>query len=124
MIRIIGLDDDGRSLSASIARDRTKRVRIVPEERLLQRNNRGYFRKRPGWGPTQIYVSPLDLGRRNGLIEEVHRPTLRIRRDLLADDGKPFRHFRRSMSICGAHSTAPGRQWDEARDHLRRQQAG
>ena len=35
-----------------------------------------YFRETIRLGRRQIYVSPLDLGRRNGVIEELRRPTI------------------------------------------------
>ena len=93
MMRIIGLDDDGRELVRVDRAGPNETVRIVPDERLLQRNNRSYFQEATRLGPSQIYVSPLDLGRRNGLIEEVHRPTLRIAAPIFAEDGKPFGIF-------------------------------
>jgi PAS domain S-box-containing protein len=93
MLRIIGLDDDGRELVRVDRAGPNDTVRIVPEEGLLARNSRGYFQETMGLGPTQIYVSPLDLGRRNGLIEGVHRPTLRVATPIFGDDGKPFGLF-------------------------------
>jgi PAS domain S-box-containing protein len=93
MLRIIGLDDDGRELVRVDRAGPNDTVRIVPEEGLLKRNSRGYFQETMGLGPTQIYVSPLDLGRRNGLIEAVHRPTLRVATPIFGDDGKPFGLF-------------------------------
>ncbi|KRQ95830.1 PAS domain S-box protein [Bradyrhizobium valentinum] len=93
MLRIIGLDDDGRELVRVDRAGPNDAVRIVPEEGLLKRNNRSYFPETIRLGPGQIYVSPLDLGRRNGLIEEVHRPTLRIATPIFADDGKLFGIF-------------------------------
>ena len=93
MLRIIGLDDDGRELVRVDRAGPNDTVRIVPEEGLLKRNSRSYFPETIRLGPGQIYVSPLDLGRRNGLIEEVHRPTLRIATPIFADDGKLFGIF-------------------------------
>ena len=81
------------SSSGSIARDRTARFGSSRKSGLLKRNSRSYFPETIRLGPTQIYVSPLDLGRRNGLIEEVHRPTLRVATPIFADDGKPFGIF-------------------------------
>ena len=93
MLRIIGLDDDGRELVRVDRAGPNDTVRIVPEEGLLARNSRSYFPETIRLGPGQIYVSPLDLGRRNGLIEAVHRPTLRIATPIFADDGKLFGIF-------------------------------
>ncbi|WP_334512240.1 PAS domain S-box protein [Bradyrhizobium sp. AZCC 1693] len=93
MFRIIGLDDDGRELVRVDRAGPNDTVRIVPEEGLQKRSNRSYFPETIRLGPGQIYVSSLDLGRRNGLIEEVHRPTLRIATPIFADDGKRFGIF-------------------------------
>jgi PAS domain S-box-containing protein len=93
MLRIIGIDDDGRELVRVDRAGPNDTIRIVPEEGLLKRNTRSYFPETIRLGPGQIYVSPLDLGRRNGLIEEVHRPTLRIATPIFADDGKLFGIF-------------------------------
>ena len=93
MLRIIGLDDDGRELVRVDRAGPNDTVRIVPEEGLRARNSRSYFPETIRLGPGQIYVSSLDLGRRNGLIEEVHRPTLRIATPIFADDGKLFGIF-------------------------------
>ena len=93
MLRIIGIDDDGRELVRVDRAGPNDTVRIVPEEGLLARNSRSYFPETIRLGPGQIYVSPLDLGRRNGLIEAVHRPTLRIATPIFADDGKLFGIF-------------------------------
>ncbi|MET0706643.1 MAG: PAS domain S-box protein, partial [Tardiphaga sp.] len=93
MLRIIGVEDDGRELVRVDRAGPNDTVRIVPEEGLLARNSRSYFPEAIRLGPGQIYVSPLDLGRRNGLIEAVHRPTLRIATPIFADDGKLFGIF-------------------------------
>ncbi|HEY6604010.1 MAG TPA: PAS domain S-box protein [Xanthobacteraceae bacterium] len=93
MLRIIGLDDDGRELVRVDRAGPNDTVRIVPEEGLLKRNSRSYFAETARLGPGQVYVSPLDLGRRNGLIEKVHRPTLRVATPIFASDGKPFGLF-------------------------------
>jgi PAS domain S-box-containing protein len=93
MLRIIGLNDDGRELVRVDRAGPNDTVRIVPEEGLLKRNSRSYFPETIRLSPGQIYVSSLDLGRRNGLIEEVHRPTLRIATPIFADDGKLFGLF-------------------------------
>jgi PAS domain S-box-containing protein len=93
MLRIIGVEDEGRELVRVDRAGPNDTVRIVPDEGLLKRNSRSYFPETVRLGPGQIYVSPLDLGRRNGLIEEVHRPTLRVATPIFADDGKLFGFF-------------------------------
>ncbi|WOH51167.1 PAS domain S-box protein [Bradyrhizobium sp. sBnM-33] len=111
MIRIIGLDDDGRELVRVDRAGPNDTVRIVPEEGLLKRNNRSYFQETMRLPPGQIYVSPLDLGRRNGLIEEVHRPTLRIATPIFSDDGKPFGLFMVNVDMRRAFDRIRASAW-------------
>ena len=93
MLRIFSFDDDGREIVRVDRMGPNDTVRIVPEEGLQKRSDRNYFTETLALGPGQIYVSPLDLGRRDGLIEERHRPTIRIATPVFADDGKPFGIF-------------------------------
>jgi PAS domain S-box-containing protein len=93
MFRIIGLDNDGREIIRVDRMGPNDTVRIVAEEGLQKRSDRSYFENTINLRPGQIYVSPLDLGRRNGLIEEAHRPTLRVATPIFTDDGKPFGIF-------------------------------
>ena len=111
MMRIIGLDDDGRELVRVDRAGPNDTVRIVPEDELLKRNDRSYFQETTRLGPTQIYVSPLDLGRRNGLIEEMHRPTLRIAAPIFADDGKPFGIFMINVDMRRAFDRVRSSVW-------------
>src|SRR5262245_4600096 len=61
MIRIIGLDDDGRELVRVDRAGPDDTVRIVPEEGLLKRSSRAYFQETTRLSPGEIYVSALDL---------------------------------------------------------------
>ncbi|CAN7762423.1 PAS domain S-box protein [Bradyrhizobium sp. LjRoot220] len=93
IFRIISFDDGGREVVRVDRMGPNDAVRIVPEEGLQRRSDRNYFAEALTLKPGQIYISPLDLGRRNGLIEETHRPTIRIATPVFADDGKPFGIF-------------------------------
>ena len=93
LFRIIGVDDDGREVVRVDRMGANDAIRIVPESELQKRGDRSYFRNTIGLERGKIYVSPLDLGRRNGLIEDIHRPTLRVATPIFADDGKPFGIF-------------------------------
>ena len=68
-------------------------------------------RKRSKLGPGQIYVSPLDLGRRNGVIEEAHRPTLRVATPIIDDDGKPFGIFMINVDMRRAFDRVRSSVW-------------
>jgi PAS domain S-box-containing protein len=93
MFRIIGIDNDGRELVRVDRNGPNGTVRIVPEEGLQKRGDRDYFQATIRLNPAQTYVSPLNLGRFNGLIEEVHRPTIRVAKPIVSSDGQPFGVF-------------------------------
>ncbi len=111
LVRFIGFDDDGRELIRVDRAGPNDAVRIVPEEGLQKRSNRSYFQETIGLTAGQIYVSPLDLGRRNGLIEQVHRPTLRIATPIFADDGKLFGLFMINVDMRRAFDRIRSSMW-------------
>ncbi|MEH2623820.1 PAS domain S-box-containing protein [Bradyrhizobium sp. AZCC 1719] len=111
MFRIIGLDDDGRELVRVDRNGPNGTVRIVPEAGLQKRGDRGYFQETTRLGPKQLYVSPLDLGRFNGLIEEVHRPTLRVATPIFTTDGKPFGIFMINVDMRRAFDRIRASAW-------------
>ena len=111
LVRFIGFDDDGRELIRVDRAGPDDAVRVVPEEGLQKRSNRSYFQETIGLTPGQIYVSPLDLGRRNGLIEQVHRPTLRIATPIFADDGKLFGLFMINVDMRRAFDRIRSSMW-------------
>ena len=77
MFRFISVDDGGREI---VRVDRIGTKRHGPDR--SRRGTAAARRRAPISAETiklaadKIYVSPLDLGRRNGLIEETHRPTI------------------------------------------------
>ena len=93
MLRFISFDNDGREIVRVDRFGPDEAIRVVPEEGLQKRSDRSYLQETAKLHPGQIHVSPLDLGRRSGRIEEVHRPTLRVATPIIADDGKPFGLF-------------------------------
>ncbi|MCA6115710.1 PAS domain S-box protein [Bradyrhizobium sp. WSM 1738] len=111
MFRIIGLDDGGRELVRVDRNGPNGAVRIVPESGLQKRGDRGYFQETIRLGPTQLYVSPLDLGRFNGLIEEVHRPTIRVATPIFTEDGKPFGIFMINVDMRRAFDRIRSSVW-------------
>ena len=82
-----------------------------PGRGLQKRGDRDYFQKTIRLGPKQIYVSPLDLGRFNGLIEEVHRPTVRVATPIFASDGKPFGIFMVNVDMRRAFDRVRSSAW-------------
>jgi PAS domain S-box-containing protein len=111
MFRIIGIDDGGRELVRVDRNGPNGTVRIVPDEGLQKRGDRDYFQETIRLGPTQIYVSPLNLGRFNGLIEEIHRPTIRVATPIVANDGKPFGVFMVNVDMRRAFDRVRSSVW-------------
>jgi PAS domain S-box-containing protein len=111
MFRIIGLDDGGRELVRVDRNGPNGTVRIVPETGLQKRGNRDYFQETIRLRPAQLYVSTLDLGRFNGLIEEVHRPTLRVATPIFTDDGEPFGVFMVNVDMRRAFDRIRSSAW-------------
>ncbi len=111
MFRIIGNDDGGRELIRVDRNGPNGAIRIVPPEGLQQRGDRDYVQETLRLGPKQIYVSPLNLGRFNGLIEEVHRPTIRVATPIFADDGEPFGVFMINVDMRRAFDRVRSSVW-------------
>jgi PAS domain S-box-containing protein len=111
MVRIVGVNDGGREIVRVDRRGPDGTIRIVPDEELQQRDDRNYFRETIRLGPGQIYVSPLDLGRYNGLIEEIHRPTLRVATPIYSDDGKLFGIFMINLDMRRAFDHVRRSAW-------------
>lgn len=94
LFRIIGVDDDGREVVRVDRLGPNGTIRIVPEAQLRKRGERSYFKETVKLDRTGIHVSPLDLGRYDGLTgEDEYRPTLRVATPIFADDGTVFGIF-------------------------------
>ncbi len=111
MFRIIGVEDDGRELVRVDRNGPNGTVRIVPEDGLQKRSDRDYFQETIRLDPTQSYVSPLNLGRLNGVIEEVHRPTIRVGTPIVTSDGKPFGVFMINVDMRRAFDRVRSSVW-------------
>jgi PAS domain S-box-containing protein len=111
MFRIIGLGNDGREVVRVDRNGPNGTVQIVPDEKLQKRSDRTYFKETIRLSHGQIHVSPLDLGRFYGLIEEVHRPTIRVATPVFADDGKPFGIFMINVDMRRAFDRARTPAW-------------
>ncbi|MBT3310017.1 MAG: PAS domain S-box protein, partial [Gammaproteobacteria bacterium] len=57
-------------------------VQIVATESRQDKSHRGYFKQAIQLPADQYYLSPLNLNRENGKIEEPHRPVLRVAKAL------------------------------------------
>ncbi|MET0678753.1 MAG: PAS domain S-box protein [Bradyrhizobium sp.] len=111
MIRIFGVDDGGRELVRVDRSGTDSAVRIVPEAELQTRGDRNYFREAVRLDPTQIYVSPLDLSRPNGMFGGIRWPTIRVAAPIHASDGKPFGVFMINVDMRRAFDRLRGSVW-------------
>lgn len=58
-------------------------------EALQDKSNRAYFQATTRLAPGQIYISPLNLNRENGIIEEPHKPVIRYSTLIAGASGQP-----------------------------------
>ena len=89
-MRIIGLDDGQREIVRVDRQGPNGAIRVVAEADLRQKGDRSYFRETIPLRAGEIYVSPLDLYRHNGVIATPHMPMLRVATPIFTPDAKPF----------------------------------
>jgi HAMP domain-containing protein len=65
-------------------------IRNVPDGELQRKADSYYFKQAIGLPPGAVYVSPIDLHRRHGVVEVPHVPTLRIATPIHASNDRPF----------------------------------
>ncbi len=88
--RVIGFADGGREIVRVDRAGPGNSIRIVPDEELQSKGDRGYFKEAANLKPGEVYVSPVDLNRERGIIETPYVPTLRTAAPIVEPDGKPF----------------------------------
>ena len=88
--RIIGIDDGGREIVKADRSGPSGAVRLAPREEMRQKGDRAYFKETIKLPPGELYVSALELLEEAGVVEEPHKPTLRVATPVFTPDGKPF----------------------------------
>ena len=88
--RIIGVDDGGRELVRVDRSGPGGAPRAVPESELQRISEQDTLASTIKLPAGEVYVSPIDLNRDNGVIAEPHVPVLRLSTPLHAPDGQPF----------------------------------
>jgi PAS domain S-box-containing protein len=111
MFRIIGNDGDGHELVRVDRNGPNGTVRIVSDEELQKRGDRDYFQETIRLDPTQTFVSPLNLGRLNGVIEEIRRPTIRVGTPIISGNGQPFGVFMINVDMRRAFDRVRSSVW-------------
>jgi PAS domain S-box-containing protein len=89
-LRLIGIDDGGRELVRVDRSGPDGAIRIVPDSELLRKADRDYFKHAILLPADEIYISPIDLHRKNGIVEIPPIPTLRAAAPIYTPTGKPF----------------------------------
>ena len=80
------LDENGREV-VRVDYDGTHPPRLIPQERLQEKQQRDYFAETMTLGPGQVFTSPLDLNREDDRIEVPYRPVIRYATPLFDDAG-------------------------------------
>lgn len=86
-LRIIGADDRGTELVRVDRSGPDGTVRTVAPSGLQAKGGRPYFSAAMQMGEGEVYVSPIELNREFGVIEDPPRPVVRVARPLSAQDG-------------------------------------
>jgi PAS domain S-box-containing protein len=88
--RIIGSDDGGREIVRVDRQGPDGAIRVVPDAELGRQGDRDFFTDAIKLGGGEVYVSPIDLSRQNGVIRTPHVPVMRIATTLHKPDGTAF----------------------------------
>ncbi len=87
--RIVGLDDGGRDIVRVDRSGPDGAIRSVPDAELARQAEED-LRETIKLPAGAVYISPIELNRENGVIEEPHVPVLRVATPLQKPDGTPF----------------------------------
>jgi PAS domain S-box-containing protein len=88
--RVIGVDDGGREIVRVDRSGPGGSSRIVPDNELQRDAERIALTEAIRLPDGEVYVSPVDLNRDNGVVETPHVPVLRVATAVHAPDGQPF----------------------------------
>jgi signal transduction histidine kinase/CheY-like chemotaxis protein/HAMP domain-containing protein len=88
--RVIGLADGGREIVRVDRSGPDHSARIVPQQELEPKGDRGYFRNSIVLPPGDVYVSPIELNQEHGVLELPHVPVMRFATPLHDAAGQPF----------------------------------
>ena len=89
-VRLIGSADGGREIVRVMRAAAGAPARIVSAAELRQRGDRDYFRETLKLPAGEVYVSPIELNRKNGAIETPYIPVQRVATPIFAPDATPF----------------------------------
>ncbi len=88
-VRYIGVADGGREI-VRVDRGPDGRVRSVPEGELQQKGGRTYLKETLARGEGEIYLSPVELNRERGVIQEPWLRVLRAGVPVYTESGELF----------------------------------
>lgn len=87
-LRFIGTADEGREI-VRVDVDENG-VRVVKDGDLQKKGNRDYVIAIQELEPGEIYISPINLNREHGRVEEPYKPTIRVGVPIYTSDNKVF----------------------------------
>eukprot|EP00913_Durusdinium_trenchii_P008856 g8322.t1 len=88
--RLIGLADEGRELIRVDRHGKDGKIRIVPRSELQKKGSRDYVQKAKNLPDGSVYISPIELNREQGVIQEPHTPVMRAATPIYDPAGKIF----------------------------------
>jgi PAS domain S-box-containing protein len=88
--RFVGVDDGGRELVRVDRSGSNGAIRVATGDELHRMGDRRAFKEAVKLPNGKVYVSPIGLSLRNGVIETPHVPVLRIATPVYAANGLPF----------------------------------
>jgi PAS domain S-box-containing protein len=88
--RLIGIADGGREIVRVDRKGPDGSIRVVPEIELSRSGTTDDFRSAIALQPGEIYVSPINLARENGLVESPQVPDIRVASPVFSSDGRAF----------------------------------
>jgi PAS domain S-box-containing protein len=89
-MRFIGLDDGHREIARVDRSGPDGAIRTAPEAELKPVGAARFFEETIKLAPDQIFVSPVELDQRNGIITTPERALLRVATRVFTAEGKPF----------------------------------
>ncbi len=89
-LRLIGVADNGREIVRIDRSGPDGGVHVATDAELRQVGDTPWFRDTMKLHAGEVYVSPVALSERNGVIEAPAVPVMRVARQVFGPDGKPF----------------------------------
>lgn len=87
-VRLIDVRGEGMELIRLDRSGPAGSIRVVPPEALQHKSDRDYVKSAAALGAGELYISPVDLNRERGVVEQPLTPVLRAATPVFSDDGE------------------------------------